>query len=84
MNFSFIIPAYNETENIKDVIRTINKHAPDGSQFEIIVVDHGSSDDTAELARACGAEVLHHPEGTIAKLRNHGVEHSTGNNTGIS
>jgi len=79
MDFSFIIPAYNEAANIAVTIDSIRRNVPDNCQFEIIVVDHGSTDDTVELAQNCGAKPVPHPEGTIAKLRNIGVGHSTGN-----
>ena len=79
MDLSFIIPAYNEAENIENVFGSIKRCVPDVFQYEILVVDHGSVDNTVELAEACGAKVLVHPEGTIAGLRNFGVSNSTGN-----
>jgi len=55
---SFIIPAYNEAESIGKVI-TLLKENFAGS--EIIVVDDGSSDSTAAVARSAGpANVLRH------------------------
>ena len=67
---SVIIPAYNEDENIAaaldDVLRDVAPHVPD---LEILVVDDGSRDRTAELARQAaasssaptGAHCLHRP-----------------------
>ncbi len=78
MDLSFIIPAYNEAGNIENVIDSIKTCVPDIYRYEVLVVDHGSSDDTVKLAEACGALVLVHPEGTIAGLRNFGVGNSTG------
>ncbi len=78
MDLSFIIPAYNEAGNIEETINSIKKHTPNIFKYEIIVVDHGSTDNTASLSRANGAKLLHHPKGTIASLRNYGVNHSTG------
>lgn len=78
MDLSFIIPAYNEAENIKAVIGSIKQHVPEAFQYEVLVVDHGSADDTVVLAEACGAKVLVHSEGTVAGLRNFGVSHSIG------
>lgn len=78
MNISFIIPAYNEAGNIEDLIASIKRYVPDGLQYEIIVVDHGSTDDTVILANACGADVMVCAEGTIAGLRNLGVKKSSG------
>ncbi|MBW2643693.1 MAG: glycosyltransferase family 2 protein [Deltaproteobacteria bacterium] len=55
---SIIIPAYNEAPTIGDlVLRTKSIH-PD---FEIIVVNDGSTDDTAAIARDAGAHVHSHP-----------------------
>ena len=55
---SIIIPAYDEAETIGDVISKIRTLYPD---FEIIVVNDGSTDDTAAVARDAGATVYSHP-----------------------
>ena len=55
---SCIIPAFNEGEAICDVINRIFAISPD---FEVIVGDDGSSDDTAEQAKKAGAVVVSHP-----------------------
>lgn len=75
---SFIIPAYNEEANISSTINHIEMYAPSNIEHEIIVVDHGSTDGTIELARKNGAHVLSVHGGTIAGLRNHGVKNSSG------
>jgi glycosyltransferase involved in cell wall biosynthesis len=56
---SVIIPALNEEEPIADVIRAV---AATEIPCEIIVVDNGSTDQTAERARAAGARVIAEPE----------------------
>jgi glycosyltransferase involved in cell wall biosynthesis len=53
-----VVPAYNEVESIAGVIRSLRRHAP---EFDILVVDDGSTDRTAEVARSHGARVLRHP-----------------------
>jgi len=53
-----VIPAYNEQATLSDVIRTLRERAPD---FDVVVVDDGSTDDTALVAEVEGARVLRHP-----------------------
>ena len=52
---SVIIPALNEEEPIADVVRACTAT---GLPNEIIVVDNGSTDQTAERAQAAGARVV--------------------------
>ena len=55
---SVVIPALNEEEPIGDVVREI---LATGVPSEIIVVDNGSSDRTADRAREAGARVVSEP-----------------------
>lgn len=55
---SVIIPALNEEKSIGSVLNAI----PRRLVGEIIVVDNGSTDRTAEIARHCGARVVLQPE----------------------
>jgi glycosyltransferase involved in cell wall biosynthesis len=55
---SIIIPAYNEEASISEVIHRIQKVNKD---WQVLVVDDGSSDQTAQMAKASGAEVIKHP-----------------------
>ena len=58
---SVVIPAYNEQEAIGPQIERIRKVMQTGGyEFEIIVVDDGSSDATAEIASSQGARVIRH------------------------
>lgn len=57
-DISVVLPAKNEAAAIGSVIAAIRKQLPDA---EIIVVDDGSIDDTAEIARSAGASVICHP-----------------------
>lgn len=58
LSVSIIIPAKNEAEGLKTFLPLLCETYP---HFEIILVDDGSTDNTAEVARACGAQVLRHP-----------------------
>jgi glycosyltransferase involved in cell wall biosynthesis len=78
MRLSFVLPAKNEERTIGRVLDSIRRFAPDAKRVEVVVVDHGSTDRTVEIARARGAHVLLHPAGTVGALRNVGVAHTTG------
>ena len=53
MRVAAVIPAYNEARSIASVVGGIR-----GVVDRVIVVDDGSSDDTAARARTAGAEVI--------------------------
>ena len=55
---SIILPAKNEAEGLRGTLPALRLAYPDA---EIIVVDDGSSDDTARVAREAGASVLPSP-----------------------
>jgi glycosyltransferase involved in cell wall biosynthesis len=53
-----IVPAYNEQATIRHVVGDLKEKAP---EFDVVVVDDGSTDNTTEQARAAGATVLRLP-----------------------
>jgi glycosyltransferase involved in cell wall biosynthesis len=53
-----IVPAYNEERTVRSVVERVRREAP---AFDVVVVDDGSTDCTAQLAEAAGAKVLRHP-----------------------
>ena len=56
-----ILPALNEEKTVADVIRRIPRQIPGIGQVHVVVVDDGSTDATATLARQAGAHVVSHP-----------------------
>lgn len=59
---SVIIPAYDEAESIADTVQRVRKTMDSAEmEYEIIVVDDGSSDDTAERAAIEGITLIRHP-----------------------
>ncbi|HDL53860.1 MAG TPA: glycosyltransferase family 2 protein [Proteobacteria bacterium] len=62
MAVSIIIPAYNESSNLPELIAGIREvMSVMGGKYEIIVVDDASTDDTAIAAEKAGAKVVFHP-----------------------
>lgn len=55
-----ILPALNEAVTIQAVIGRIPRAIPGIDSVEVLVVDDGSTDDTAALSRAAGASVISH------------------------
>ena len=70
---SVIIPAFNEEKHIQNTLQALKVN----NDLEIIVVDNGSTDQTAEIANQPGVNVIDFPSGTIAAVRNRGVKEST-------
>ncbi|MGV6847892.1 MAG: glycosyltransferase family 2 protein [Marinibacterium sp.] len=78
MTLSVIIPAYNEEHAIKDTVKSVRESLdPTGIEYEVIVVDDGSADETLARARETDAIVLTNQVnlGYGATLK-HGVKHS--------
>jgi dolichol-phosphate mannosyltransferase len=51
-----VMPTYNEAENIDEVLRKVRVAVPDG---DVLIVDDGSPDGTADLADELGEELGH-------------------------
>lgn len=66
LKVGILIPAYNESEHIGDLIRKLRS-----MDFRPIVIDDGSKDNTAEIAAKSGAKVIRHDKnmGKGAALR---------------
>ncbi|MGB5157420.1 glycosyltransferase family 2 protein [Desulfobacterium sp. N47] len=58
LKISVIVPVFNEAEIIGDLLLKIKKLYPD---YEVIVINDGSTDNSAELSRKAGAVVYSHP-----------------------
>ena len=49
MSFSIIIPFYNEEDNVKNLIHEIFESLNIYNEYEIILINDGSNDNTAEI-----------------------------------
>lgn len=77
VKYTVIIPAYNEEEAIVPTIEEVKNIV--NEEYEILVVDDGSEDETFELAKNCGVRVIKHERnrGKATAIKT-GVENSTG------
>ncbi|MCL5094119.1 MAG: glycosyltransferase family 2 protein [Patescibacteria group bacterium] len=62
IKISVIIPALNEENFIGDTVKAVRKQKFSKKEYEIIVVDNGSTDKTALRAKAAGADKIVYEE----------------------
>ena len=73
---SIIIPALNEAENLTRNLPGVCQQM--GPSDQLIVVDNGSSDDSAAIAKRFGAQVVHEPVRGRSQARNRGIRTAAG------
>jgi glycosyltransferase involved in cell wall biosynthesis len=73
---SIVIPAFNEAASLRSLVETLLGAA---TWHEVMVIDDGSTDATADVALAAGARVIRHPynKGNGAAVKS-GVREATG------
>ncbi|ELY95665.1 glycosyltransferase AglE [Natrialba hulunbeirensis JCM 10989] len=76
---SIIIPVYNDPEGIRSCLTALQSQAYPETQFEVLVVDNGSTDGTRDVIRDFSVQLLVEDEvqGSYA-ARNKGIEASDG------
>ncbi|MGB9407533.1 MAG: glycosyltransferase family A protein [Terracidiphilus sp.] len=75
MKISVVIPAYNAAAFLPRCLKSV--FAQTLKPEEVIVVDDGSTDNTAALAAELGATVIHRPNGGPAAARNTGIQNAS-------
>jgi hypothetical protein len=78
MMVSFIIPVRNDAENLSRCLESIAHLDHPGDGVEVVVIDNGSEDGSADVARRAGARVLSMPRKRVSALRNDGVREAKG------
>lgn len=83
MKFSIIIPLYNKALYVAKALESVFSQS--FTDFEIILVDDGSKDDSAEIAMQCilgheNCRLLKQENAGVSVARNNGVEVSKGDN----
>lgn len=81
MRFSVIIPAYNCAKTLEATVRSIQTSGL--TDFEIIIIDDGSTDGTAELCERLSVECdgirsVHQPNSGASAARNRGINEAQG------
>jgi lipopolysaccharide/colanic/teichoic acid biosynthesis glycosyltransferase/glycosyltransferase involved in cell wall biosynthesis len=75
---SVIIPAYNAEDTLRDCLAALQNQSLARDQYEIIVVDDGSTDRTAEIARQHKVRLIRQPNAGPAAARNQGAQAARG------
>jgi O-antigen biosynthesis protein len=76
---SVVIPAYNASSTIGDMLNGLVRQADPPSSLEIIVVDNGSTDATADIVRRfAGVTLLREDKRGPSAARNHGLRDASG------
>jgi glycosyltransferase involved in cell wall biosynthesis len=82
MKLSVVVPAFNEEALLGDSLKSIREamtaFTAHGWAAELVVCDNNSTDRTAEIARAAGANVVFEPVNQIARARNSGARAASG------
>ncbi|MBI4188000.1 MAG: glycosyltransferase [Chloroflexi bacterium] len=74
---SIVIPAFNEETFIPRCLESLQNQDYDGD-YEIIVVDNGSADDTSKVASKFGVRVVHCPKRGVVYARQMGASLAKG------
>ena len=75
---SVIVPTLNESRSIRDCLTALRAQSIAADDFEIVIVDNGSRDDTVEIAREFSDRVYSFPGVTVGALRNQGAKLARG------
>lgn len=79
MSLSVVIPACNEERYLPATLEAIDAaRAAAAMPVEVIVVDNGSTDATADVAARAGAVVVREPLRNVARARNRGAAAAAG------
>lgn len=79
--FSIIVPIYNRAENVFELVECVKRQTYE--KWELILVDDGSTDNTAEKCRECSEDdsrvkYIHKNNGGVCTARNMGIDAALG------
>lgn len=76
---SVVIPALNSESTISLTLSSIYRNNFPSNQFEVLIVDNGSSDNTAKIAEKFPVRIYHSNHRGIGPPRNLGIKQAKGN-----
>lgn len=77
LRFSVVVPAFNESLSIAACLRSLSSQDFAGN-YEVIVVDNNSTDDTADIAQSLGATVVREEKPGVCHARQRGTDIARG------
>lgn len=78
VRLSFVIPVRNGAAFLGRCLASIRSATLSADAYEIVVADNGSTDTSAEIARAAGARVISLPNVNVATVRNQAAHKAQG------
>jgi len=78
LDVSVVIPVYNGASTLRECLAALGSQSLPRSRFETIVVDDGSTDDTASVAAAFPVRLVRRRNGGAPAARNTGLREATG------
>ena len=73
MRFSVIIPAYNAERTLSSCLEALVDQSIPNQDYEVIVVDDGSTDGTSKIAKGFGVKYIFQTNHGPATARNRGA-----------
>ena len=78
VRYSVVIPAYNAGRTLPDTLAALRNQSVPPEDYEVIVLDDGSTDETPSVVRRLGAKCITQPNRGPAAARNSGVRAARG------
>ncbi len=78
MRYSVIVPAFNAAATIATCLDALTRQSVGKAAYEVLVVDDGSTDDTAEIVRRFPVTLISQRNRGPASARNHGARRAAG------
>jgi len=78
VKFSVVVPTYNEEKYIRKTLQALKKQT--FTDFEVIVKDGGSKDQTVKIAKRFADRIVSLPDTSVADARNQGARYAEGEN----